>query len=233
MPKIITRSRRRICIETHRFSYDNDKGGSENSDSYYETCFLLMMDPIKGSHKDNSDKIEDKEVAPLSESAPDDASIHSTGSDDGTLAGAFSDMDTAFGKTKTAYEGWCVRYQFPLKAVTIQKVKNNSVTFKVQHREINHLRKIKFEKAEEAEECSNCIRGLKSTEEARLDAKYKESVKRLGKNISVNAKEQICFLVEIVGATDLPRGDVKSSDPYVKCYFDGMEVHKTGYLRKK
>mmetsp|Transcript_13765 Transcript_13765/g.20289 ORF Transcript_13765/g.20289 Transcript_13765/m.20289 type:complete len:1086 (+) Transcript_13765:65-3322(+) len=237
VPKIVSRHRRRICVETHRFWNESDKSTDETGGSY-ETCFLLMMDPIKNFpldplksfHKGTSDKDEGKESARPMESAPlDDMSA---ASDDGTLDGAFSGVDTMLVRTKTNYDGWSIKYQLPLRGVSIQKVKNNSVTFKVEHRDINHLRKIKFETDEEAKECASYIRELKSTEEARMAKKYQECMKRLGGEVSVNAKEHISLLIEIVGATDLPCGDLKSSDPYVKCYFDGVIVHKTGYLKK-
>jgi hypothetical protein len=71
----------------------------------------------------------------------------------------------------------------------------------------------------------------KEREERRAAAKLKAS---LGSD-QVALHRELTLLVEIVSAWDLPISDISatgkgSSDPYVQCFLNGKEVHRTKHI---
>lgn len=126
------------------------------------------------------------------------------------------------------YDGWFAKYKLPLKAITFKGTHKKCVTFLFEYRTIKQTRKIYFDSEGDALDCVNFIKMQQAEEDKRLRQKYSTN----SSGIKINPLEYYTFLVEIVGATDLPAGDLTSSDPYVVCYFNHKEVHRTKHIPK-
>jgi hypothetical protein len=127
------------------------------------------------------------------------------------------------------YEGWVVRYKLPLKAITFKGIHKKCATFLFDYRTIKQTRKVYFDTEMDAHDCVQFVEAQQVEEDERLRQKYNANTS----GIKVNPMEYITLLVEIVGATDLPAGDLTSSDPYVVCYCNHKEVHRTNYVPKR
>jgi len=214
VPEIMSYRRRRISVEVYKksnsFNITNDGKDDDGDSGFYEACYFIMMNKVsqqKGRNEENGDG----------------TSISNFNRDEYSICRQSSVMQSSF-------DGWEIRYKFPLKSISIENKKRNSATFGFQHQGKVHQRKIKFDTEDEMKECTQHITDLLKEETSRLNAKYETSIEGLQK--SVMSREVITFLVEIVGGIELPAGDIKSSDPYVVCYYDGAKVHKTKHISK-
>ena len=127
-----------------------------------------------------------------------------------------------------SYEGWEAKYKFPLSAIQISGVHKNVLSGVFSYRQIRQFREFRFDTEEDAHDCANFIDSQKKLEEYRHQQKFA----RNSAGIKVTESERLSLLVEIVGATDLPAGDLTTSDPYVMCCFNHVLVHKTKYIPK-
>lgn len=148
---------------------------------------------------------------------PDDSSITDGGS---TIAGDDQLLDVP------DYEGWRAKYKLPLSAIAIQGTSKKIVSIDIDYRSIKQHRKIYFDSEHMAQEAVNFIRYQQAEEEKRKGQKFANN----SSGVKVNPLEYLTLLVEIVGGTDLPASDLLSSDPFVICFFNHKEVHRTDYI---
>jgi hypothetical protein len=127
-----------------------------------------------------------------------------------------------------SYEGWEAKYKFPLSAIQIKGVHKNVLSGTFSYREVRQCREFRFDTEEDALDCANFIESQQQLEEYRHQQKFVQN----SSGIKVAPSEKLSLLVEVVGATDLPAGDITTSDPYVMCYFNHVLVHKTKYIPK-
>jgi hypothetical protein len=128
--------------------------------------------------------------------------------------------------TMPDYQGWKTKFLLSLKAMTIVKVHKNCLSCILKFRKITQNRLIFFDSDEEALDCVNFIDAQRLMEEQRLNQKF--SLHTSGLDIAPT--DNFSFLVEVVGATNLRVSDIKSSDPYVLCYFNHELHHRTKYI---
>lgn len=147
---------------------------------------------------------------------PDDSSIGG-GS---TIAGDDQFLDVP------DYEGWRPKYKLPLSAISIQGTNKKVVSIDIDYRSIKQHRKIYYDSSNDAQESVNFIRYQQAEDEKRKDQKFANNAT----GVDVNPTEELTLLVEIVGGTDLPASDLMSSDPYVTCFFNHKEVHRTDVI---
>ena len=121
---------------------------------------------------------------------------------------------------------WLQKYKFSLKNVEINKRHKSSCVVTTKLGELSQMREIIFYSQKEAIAFCDLIRQQKSFEKERERQKFKLA---LG-DIKLGRDENIDFLIEIVGAEDLPVADLLTSDPLVKVYFQDNEVHRTKHI---
>lgn len=126
------------------------------------------------------------------------------------------------------YEGWETKYKFPLSAIQITGVHKNVLFGSFSYLHIKQKRDLRFDTDEDALDAANFIEAQKQLDEHRKQQKFVQHTA----GIKVTPSEKLSLLVEIVGATDLPVGDMTTSDPYVVCFFNHMQVHKTKHISK-
>lgn len=149
------------------------------------------------------------------------------GDDDvSTVAGAFADKDDI--SKLPSYEGWRAKYKLPINAVSIKSVHKKDVLIITEYGPVKHSRDLIFDSEEEANEFAQVINMQKEAEQDRAKIKIKHA---LG-GLKITHSEELTLLVEIVSGTDLPVADLSSSDPFVVCFFNGKEVHRTEYISK-
>ena len=140
--------------------------------------------------------------------------------DDSTFAG-FNDTDEL--PAISSYEGWKAKYKLPLVSVQVKSVNKRDVVICVEHRDLQQTRHVYFDLESDAQQFVQLLDKEKQEQERRNNIKMK---KNLG-DIKLTPGENITFLVEIVSGTNLPAADLTTSDPYVQCYLNGVERHKT------
>ena len=127
-----------------------------------------------------------------------------------------------------SYEGWEAKYKFPLSAIEVKGTHKNIMYGFFSYRQIKQNREFRFDTEGDALDCANFIEAQKQLDEHRRKQKFAQN----SAGIKVSPSEKLCLLVEIVGATDLQAGDLTTSDPYVVCFFNHLQVHKTKYIPK-
>jgi hypothetical protein len=126
------------------------------------------------------------------------------------------------------YAGWNSKYRLSLDSITIKRVHRKTVDVIIQDREFKQYRDLIFESEQDAKDFAANIDIQKRAGERRAAAKLKAA---LGKT-QLDKKAELTLLVEIVSGWDLPAADFTSSDPYVVCYMNGREVHRTKHIPK-
>lgn len=121
-----------------------------------------------------------------------------------------------------------VKYQLPLRTVTVKKTINTTVSLKIEQDVGKQNRQVIFESSEKVSEFINAIRQEKDMETNRLNAKIKATLT----GVRLKTGEKLDLLIEIVSGWNLPIADVSSSDPFVICSINGREVHRTKYISK-
>lgn len=158
----------------------------------------------------------------------------SVNEDDNSLTGMRVNVQTFVPLQATA--GWSVKYQIPLRCISIQKISRDSVTlsFHQDHSKSKKAREFTFGSRGDTDAFAEMIRTEKEKDEERVDAKIKAALgdNKDGGDIKVQQNEKLELLIEIVSGWNLPIADITSSDPLVACYFNGEEVHKTNYIPK-
>jgi hypothetical protein len=181
-------------------------------EGYYEECVLRILSPPRA-------KKSAKKVHAEDEDFDDDVS---------TVAGAeFADTDNL--DSDPRYEGWKAKYKVPIRACSIRNVHRRDVHVQVKYIEIKHDRTFVFNSEEEASSFAQMVDAQKEAEEKRSSIKLKHALD----GIRTEPGEEVTLLVEIVSGADLPVADISSSDPFVICYFNGKEVHRTKHISKR
>lgn len=134
--------------------------------------------------------------------------------------------DSEIGRATPDYEGWRAKYKIPLKACTVKGIHKKCVTFLFEYRVVRQTRAVHFDSEQDAMDCVNFIESQKKQDEQRRQQKFEQN----SSGLNISPRDSIHLLVEIVGATDLPAGDLLTSDPYVWCFFNHKEVHKTKHI---
>ena len=126
-----------------------------------------------------------------------------------------------------------------LKNIQIVQVSNKKITLSLRYK-AHHKpeeRCFTFRSVQEATDFHDTIQQEKINEERKEHAQLICAVEEAGmmgkiRNMNAFQEEQLDFLIEIVGAENLPVGDVKSSDPYVVARFGDQILHKTKHVSK-
>jgi len=189
-----------------------------------EECIVRFLDPVSD---------EERRVAELRAETKDEAaSVLSTagdGDDKSTAAGVPAEYLDA---TSTQYvlanydKGWKAKYRFPLKAISIKGTHKTGVLLQIEMKSSKQVRELVFDSQEEAEEFESALKSELAKEQGRNQARMRAA---LG-GAKIKTDEVITFLVEIVSGWDIPAGDYYWSDPYVVCYFNLKEIHRTSYI---
>lgn len=159
-------------------------------------------------------------------SLDDDSVVSGGADDDSTMVGDYADGDEM--PALAHYEGWRAKYKLPLKALEIKSFNRRDVVVELNHRAIKQTRRFIFDIDKESTEFVEFIEEHKKEELKRKARRYRHA---LG-NIELKPKEMCTLLIEIVSGTDLPIADFNSSDPFVKCFIGGKEVHRTSHMPK-
>jgi C2 domain len=147
--------------------------------------------------------------------------------DDNTVGGeAFADRDDI--SNLPSYKGWNAKYKLPINSMSIKSVHKNDVMITTEIRHIKHTRNLIFDSEQEAIEFVQKIEMQKQAEHERSRVKLQHA---LG-GLKITPGEEVTLLVEIVSASDLPIADLKSSDPFVICFINDREVHRTDFISK-
>lgn len=123
---------------------------------------------------------------------------------------------------------WKAKYQLPLKAITIKGTSKKGIWLQISLKAIKQVRELIFNTEQEADQFEQVLRDELAKEESRSQTRMQSALE----GTTINDKDRITFLVEVVAARDIPVGDFISSDPYVQVIFNGREIHKTKYIPK-
>ena len=213
----------------------------EEADSSYEECSVRVLIPTSTEEKRAAKKraklarrlAHEGGDTSASEAEGVEVSLLEDSDDDSTVGVSPEFMDTgstlqlpdADGGTK----GWKAKYRFPMNTITVKSTRKNSVTVEVKLGLKRQVREILFDTRETAEKFQALVERQGKLEKERADQKMKVA---MGGEKSIRMDESLTFLVEIVSGRDLPAGDFTSSDPFVSCLIDGMQVHRTDFIPK-
>jgi Ca2+-dependent lipid-binding protein len=127
------------------------------------------------------------------------------------------------------YEGWKLKWRFPVNAMTIKGWHRSKVIVQIRLGSAKvQLRELIFDSVPQAEQFRRELGSQHALEDRRRQVRLEAQLggQRLDEN------EAITFLVEIVSGWNLPVGDVTTSDPFVKCTFNGTTIHETKHISK-
>ena len=226
MPSVVDKRRRRrkISIEVHLVSADDGKVGSGNNlDTTYQECIVRVFD--QSGRKERADAI--RRAKDKSKSDQSDHSVTDDYPDDTSVSPGFIDLVSTNYATAEFEKGWKLKYRFPLGAFYVKSANKATVTVEIALDRVHEVRNLIFDSVAEAEEFQTVIKRELSLENHRGRDKLSAIV---GKSTIFDAKESITFLIEIVSGWNLPIADFLSSDPYVKCVFNGKTIHKTKHV---
>ena len=210
MPKLLQKGRQRriVSVEVHRISAKNPKTPS------YEECILRILSPVKRKKTQKHSHEEDED---------DNDSVD-------TSSPEFMDQNALTGAEDTMYPGWRAKYRFPVRCVHIKGTHRLSVHVDIQLGKRKEAREILFALKEEADRFVDVLQSELALDADRTDRKMQVALGAAAPQIL--AQPQMTFLVEIVSAWDLAAADLFSSDPFVSCILDGVEVHRTDFISK-
>lgn len=171
------------------------------------------------NHYSDSSVADDGSISVVHDSEMEDE-------DDDTLVGGFEDKDDI--PDLETYRGWQAKYKFPLRSIEIKSTNRRHVVVTCEHRGVDHSRHLIFDTELQAQNFATLIEDHKRDDERRLNKKMRHA---LG-GIKLPSGEIVTLLVEIVSGTDLPIADRTSSDPFVICFVNGKEVHRTDHISK-
>jgi len=193
-------------------SIDSDAASVVSTTSHTMTRKRSVIFPSSNGHQNNMANNRDQ-LSPLSV-VPEDLSLpgHDLGVD-------YND----FG------EEYTTKYEIKVSKLVIEKILNHKVTLKFKHKKKEQIRKIYFNNDGEAQEFVSTFEKIKLQEEEKENM-YLEKVT---KSLEIDDFDaEVKFLIEIVGAEDLPIADMFSSDPYVVAMFRNKKIHKTKTIKK-
>lgn len=237
IPKALTKRRRRrkVSIEVHRiFVEDGGQLHSQNTQQLqqqrsYEECIIRVLNPPapssprspSGRGRDGGQRRKLTEEDLLSDD--DDASITTT------TTGVSPEYLSQGQYVNANYEGWKLKWRFPVNAMTIKGWHRSKVIVQIRLGSAKvQLRELIFDSVAEAEQFRKELGAQHALEDRRRQMRLEAQLG--GQRLEEN--ESITFLVEIVSGWNLPVGDVTTSDPFVKCTFNGTTVHETKHIPK-
>jgi hypothetical protein len=207
-----------IGIEVHLVHAAKDDKLKKSDGAFYEECIVRVLDRDRGDDK-RKGKLNKKHPQQLSEITMEDG-------DDTSVSPEYLDNGSDDYAVSDEYHGWKTKYRFPINALSIKGTHKNSVIVEISLDKIRESRELVFDTHSEAEQFEAMIRRELSLESRRIEKKVEASFG----NAKIDIGESITFLIEIVSGWNLPLGDFTSSDPYIKCYFNGKTIHKTNYI---
>jgi len=246
VPRVLQKGRHRriLAVEVHRVKQQQPPSPQhgrkkKEADASYEECSVRVLIPTSTEEKRAAKKRAKlarrlaHEGGDTSEAEGVEVSLLEDSDDDSTVGVSPEFMDTgstlrlpdADGGTK----GWKAKYRFPMKAITVKSTRKNSVTVEVKLGLKRQVREILFDTRETAEKFQALVERQGKLETERAEQKMKVA---MGGEKSIRMDENLTFLVEIVSGWDLPAGDFTSSDPFVSCLIDGVQVHRTDFIPK-
>jgi hypothetical protein len=186
---------------------------------------------------------------------PDDGMIYDHNEDDGSVSVEgveehFLDQGAKLAPISSILSrddierGWQDKYRFPVEFVTIRGTHKTGVIANVTiGKNINQTREFIFDNLTECEDFCFVLERERSLIDKRKADKLRVTLEHLAGTVpnanrelnltSTSDKlETFTLLIEIVSAWDIPIGDLLSSDPYVICYLNDHEVHRTKYIAK-
>lgn len=150
--------------------------------------------------------------------------------DESTTGGSVSPEFLAQeGYANADYQGWKLKWKFPIDAMTVKGWRRSVVVVQIRLGDAKkQIRELIFDSVADAEDFRRELEHQKACGEMREEMRLHA---QLGDQQLIG-DEKISFLVEIVSGWNLPAGDLSSSDPFVKCSFNGKLVHQTGFIHK-
>jgi C2 domain len=198
-----------VSVEVHRITSHLPKNGT----SSYDECIIRVLAPKKRPKK--GEEVDD-----------DDGSVE-------TNTAEFLDphKDASGSEAEdTMYPGWRAKYRFPIRCVHLKGTRRNSVHMDIQFGKRKESREIIFAIKEDAARFHALLQSEMALDADRTDRKMQVALGAMANQIL--AQPATTFLVEIVSAWDLPAADLFSSDPFVSCILDSVEVHRTEFISK-
>jgi hypothetical protein len=236
IPKALTKRRRRrkVSIEVHRILVEDGQQQQplqhsnqqqHNQQRSYEECIIRVLNPpAPSSPRSPSGAGGGGARRKLTEDDP------MSDDDDASTTTGVSPEYLSQGQYVTAnYEGWKLKWRFPVNAMTIKGWHRSKVIVQIRLGSAKvQLRELIFDSVSDAEQFRKELGAQHALEDRRRQMRLEAQLG--GQHLEEN--ESITFLVEIASGWNLPVGDVTTSDPFVKCTFNGTTVHETKHISK-
>jgi C2 domain len=198
-----------VSVEVHRITSHQPK----NTTSSYDECIIRVLAPNKRSKKGDVDD--------------DDGSVETNTPE---FMDPHHDASSGSEAEDSMYPGWRAKYRFPIRCVQLKGTRRNSVHMEIQFGKRKEAREIIFAIKEDAARFYALLQSEMARDADRTDRKMEVALGAAAHQIL--AQPAVTFLVEIVSAWDLRAADLFSSDPFVSCILDSMEVHRTNFISK-
>ncbi|KAL7573033.1 hypothetical protein ACA910_018725 [Epithemia clementina (nom. ined.)] len=211
VPRVLTgRRRRKLSVEIHRI--DSNHGGHKTS---YEECIVRLLTPER-KHKSRRGRRHD------------DHDDHDDDDDDdqSTVAPIESKDLQSSNYVSPDFLGWNEKYRMPLRNIAVKGTSRTGVFVQVTLGRMKQTRQLIFDTMEAAED----FRRVLGEELDRENQRNQQKLRVVFDGKSPPEKDEVTFLIEILSGWDLPIGDLKKSDPYVVCTFNGRDIHKTLHI---
>ena len=242
IPKALSHKRlRKISIEVHRLqgavapSGKKDKNGTGGTGSY-EECIVRFLQPADKETKKAAKAAykETKHHRPIETASLLAASTSPSVAHDDTsvmeVPGEYHESKNDYLAKPDFDKGWEAKYRFPINCMSIKGTSKSGVFIRIELGSSKHTRQLIFDDTDQAEDFCSVVQ-----QELKLESERGEAKLRLafaGKDMPVEAKGEITYLMEVVSAWNIPAGDLFSSDPYVIVSMHGKEIHRTKYISK-
>jgi hypothetical protein len=220
------RRRRRVVIEVHLVPAAKDEANKKKTDgaTFYEECIVRVLDPANAEERvaalNAYKKAKKNQIHDFRDVDVDDFA------DDTSVSPSYLHSESTHFTSCKSLDGWKQKYRFPISAISIKGTHKASVIVEISLDKAKETRELIFDSGSDAEQFEAMILREKSLENRRIEKKIEANFG----DKSINAGETITFLIEIVSGWNLPLGDFTSSDPYLKCWYNGSPVHKTKYI---
>jgi C2 domain len=211
-------------IEVHLVHAGNCEAKKTSEGAFYEECIVRVLDPANAEERA---AVYNAYRKGKNSKQPD---FHDFGADDfaddTSVSPSYLHSESSNFTTSESLAGWKQKYRFPISAISIKGTHKASVIVEITLDRAKETRELIFDSGAEAELFEAMILREKSLENRRIEKKIAASFG----DKKIDAGEMITFLIEIVSGWNLPLGDFTSSDPYIKCWYNGNQVHKTKYI---
>jgi len=229
------RRRRKLSVEVHRVKAPTSSVVGQSSKKgnllSYEECIVRVLDPDTPEERRSANKrAKERRRQVGSGQVSSVASVASADSDDDestVVPMEFLDHGSQHFALPEYDKGWKAKYRFPIRHLTIKGTHRTGVIVNIDLGKVKQTRELIFDTLDEAEDFRNVVNQELSLEKQRAETKLKAALS--GRTVPSG---DITFLVEIVSAWNIEKGDIFSSDPYVICMLDGKEVHRTKHVAK-